>query len=160
MNSRKILEAAIPWLTVAAIAALTFMIGFDAFAAPIAVPEGETELRVDLSEYATWAATAAFGVVMAGWGVVKGILPGPFRFWLEVSQLDQVIEAKVRTWVSKNADKLQSKASFTVDLRNEAVRDIAAMALNTGNKFVQKHRGDLVDMIHTRLEKYIRESFD
>lgn len=153
-------ETILGWMALAGFFIAILLTASWAFAAPIAVPDGDTSLKVDLSEYATWAASAAFTIGMAIWASVKGLLPGPAKWLIEVTQIDQVIENSIRSWISQNTDKISAASSFTVDLRQVAVRDIVAMALNTGNKYVRANRSTLVDKVHARLEKYIRENFD
>lgn len=127
--------------------------------ATVATPEGETGLKIDLGEPVAWAigalGTLATGLVAS----IVGILPGPARWAAKLLQIDQVLNSVIRSWISQNAEKVASKANWTVDLRNQAVRDMAGMALNTGNKFVVQARATLFDKLHTRLQQYIEKEY-
>lgn len=129
-----------------------------AFAQDVATQNG-SHLHVDLSSQVTWLLSAmgtlATGLIATG----IGLLPGPARWALQVTQIDQVINRAIQAWISKNAAHLATQANWTLDMRSAAVAGVSAMAVNSGNKFVNGVKDELATKVHARLEDYIRKNY-
>lgn len=150
-----------PWATGAllAVGALIIAANIMPAFATVATPVEDTGLRVNLQEYVVWLGTVVVGG--ASWLVARGVglLPGPARWAIKLTQIDQILNAAIRAWADKNVPLIADKAIWTVDLKNTAVRDMVEIALNTGNKYVKEARNTLPDKLHARLDKYIRDNY-
>ena len=124
--------------------------------AAVAVPSGETGVRINWGEPAAALLTLAGGVATYLIGEAMGLLPGPVRWAMKLGQIDQVIFAGIDRWVLDNAEEIKTKG-WTVDLKNKAVQEVAIVAINTGNKFIKQVTPTLTDKVKARLARYIRE---
>ena len=146
-------------LATAALFIFMLVLASHAFADP-ATADGATGIRVNWGEPVANVIVALGG--LASWlaGAAIGLLPGPARWGVKVTQFDQVIFSAINKFANDAADEIREKG-WTGDLRNRALRDVAVTAINTGNKFVKEANtvGTLTDKIKARLQKYILEHY-
>lgn len=158
MSAYRMARTALGWVALLAVAFAFLAAALPADAASVvAVPEGNTGLKIDFSEPVTWVITTVGALASAAVAQLIGLLPGPARWAIQLTQIDQVIYAAIRAAVADNVPG-DKPLTWTVDLKNTIIRDATAKALNTGNKFVLKARDTLADKVKARLQKYIEDA--
>lgn len=146
------------FLGVVGMLALLYVAPYLAVAQDVATQQG-SRVHLDLSSQVTWLLTAVGTIATGLIASAVGLLPGPARWAVQLTQIDQVINRMIQAWISKNAAHLATQANWTVDLRSSAVAGVTTMALNAGNKFVNGAKDDLANKVHARLEDYIRKNY-
>lgn len=139
----------------AVVALAVSIVAFPALAA-VAPAQPDTNVNLPWGQYVA-EAIIALGAIAGGIvGHLTGLLPGPARWAVQLTKLDQVASKAIAAAAFDLAEDIRTKG-YTVDVKNAMLANALRVFEANAASLYAKYRDTIALKLKARIEEYIEE---